>query len=157
MSEIYNALLARLESDGAGWEDAGRDYRMLLLRSSGPPTFDATHATVRDVLQHANNTEPTDGSYSRQVIPVADRTLTPDGRALQFHIDEAVDFGALTGETIGAALVYEHQVDDELPDDESIPIAFLTSSDFPLASNGAGFTVNDGADGLFEVEAVSGD
>jgi hypothetical protein len=53
---------------------------------------------------------------------------------------------------VGAALIYEHLDDDDV---HNIPIAFITSADFPKVTNGAGFTLNEHANGLFEIEGVS--
>ena len=150
MSDLYTLAVRRYLTDGILWTDSGRDYRMLLLKSSGPPTFDATHDTITNLLAHANNTECTDASYGRVAIAHGNRTVTNTGRKTQAHISAAVDFGALDVETVGAAVLYLHTGADSV----NIPIAFLTSSDFPKVANGAGFTVNDGANGLFEAEGV---
>jgi uncharacterized protein (DUF433 family) len=134
-AEIYNAGLDY--PDATEWlSDAAADIRVLLLKSSGPPTFDATHATVADVLAHANNAECDDGSYARVTVADTGRNINAATRESQLRFDAAVDFGSLTGETVGAALVYAHDTDD----DSSIPLV-LVIYDPAKVSNGAGFTV----------------
>lgn len=138
-AEIYDVAIEYPDSDE--WlADADADIRVLLLKSAGPPTFVATHATVKDVLDHANNTELTDGSYSRVTVPDEDRNVNSGTRTKQLRFAGAVDFGALTGETVGAALVYAHNTDDQDPDDQSIPLTMIIY-DPPKVANGAGFTV----------------
>ena len=151
MSDLYNVAVQRYLTTGWAWTSESNDIRMLLLKSSGPPIFVSTHATITAVKAHADNTECNDASYARRAIAHTNRTVTNTARKTQAHITSAVDFEALDVETVGAAVLYLHVGAD---DDNNIPIAFLTSTDFPIVTNGAGFTVNDGADGLFEAEGV---
>jgi hypothetical protein len=150
MSEVYNVAVQRyLTDDGMDWEGI-TDYRMLLFKAATGPTFDATHATVADVLAHVDNVE-CDCAYTYERALVGYRSVTNDGRATQAHIDQPVDFGYLDNEEVGGALIFIHVSEDA----DSIPVAFLTSDDFPITANGAGFTIDDGADGLFEAVGVA--
>jgi len=151
MAELYNTAIAQLDG-GVGWTDDTRAFRILLLKNSPSPTFVATHGTVAAVLGHADNTECTDASYGRVVVAHANRTVVPGTRKYQFHMTAAADFGALTSETVGGAILFEFITDDSA----SVPIAFMTSTNFPLVTNGAGFTLTQGANGLFEIEGVAG-
>ena len=138
--EVYvgaQHLYVRGELD---WVDASADIRVALLKSTGPPTFVAAHATLKEVLDHANNTECNDASYARVTVAAAGRNENTAGRVVQGRFNAAVDFGALTGETVGVALVYLHRTDVTDPGDASVPLA-LTIYDPVKVTNGAGFTV----------------
>ncbi len=155
MSDLYTVAVRRyLTDDGMDWAAASTDYRMLLFKQgTSGPHFDHTHATLTAVFAHEDNDECDDGTtYGRVTIAHTDRSVVNDGRKTQAHIDNPVDFDDLDNEEVGGALVYIH-VDGTLGND--IPVAFLTSTDFPITTNGAGFTIDDGSDGLFEAEGVS--
>lgn len=149
-SEKYNACVVAAVGTGVQW-DSAKDFRVLLLADDVGLTFDATHATVADVLAVAGNNEPTDVSYARVAITQANRSVVTAGRAAQGHILAAVDFGALANTTVGKALVYEHVTTDA----DSIPIVWWDSIDFPAVATGAGFTINQGASGVFQFEGVT--
>lgn len=152
-AEIYDVAIEY--PDSAEWlDDADADIRVLLLKAAGPPTFVATHATVKAVLDHANNTELTDGSYSRVTVPDTGRNVNSGTRTRQLRFDAAVDFGALTGETVGAALVYAHNTDIADPDDASIPLTLIIYNPTKVA-NGAGFTVGTTDSVVIEREGVT--
>lgn len=148
-AEIYDVAIEY--PDSVEWlSDAAADIRVLLLKSTGPPTFVATHGTVTAVLGHANNTECTDGSYARQTVPDTGRNVNSGTRKRELRFDAAVDFGALTGETVGAALVYAHDTDD----DSSIPLTLIIFGP-ALVTNGAGFTVGTTDSVVIEREGVT--
>lgn len=126
MANVYNTG-AQLAGDfdlGA----AGTDLRMLLLQSSGPPTFDRDHATVAAVLGHANNTELTATGYARTALPTAGRTTSVDQVNDRADFDNTkVTFAAIdTGQTIGAAVIYE---EGGGTDATRIPVAFYDPAD----------------------------
>lgn len=140
-AESYNAGIVEVQDTAFDWAaGAGLDIRVALLKSTGPPTFVATHATLRDVLEHADNTECDDATYGRVAVAAAGRNTNQDGRTRQYRFAAAVDFDDLNNETVGAAIVYVHNADDSLPDDQSIPLAMVIYDPAPVA-NGAGFTV----------------
>ena len=153
MSDLYNVAVRRYLTSGVAWESEGNNYQMLLFKQGASgPTFNATHTTVAAVLADEDNTECNDASYSREAIAHTNRSITNTARKTQAHIDAAIDFGALDNEEVGGALLFLYI---DTTDADNIPIAFLTSTDFPVQTNGAGFEINDGASGLFEAEGVS--
>jgi hypothetical protein len=134
-AEVYDTALHY--PDATEWlSDAAADIRALLLKSTGPPTFVATHATVADVLGHANNTECTDGSYSRPTIADTERNVNAGTRTSELRFDAAIDFGALDNETVGGLLLFAFVTNDS----DSIPLS-LVIYDPAKVTNGAGFTV----------------
>lgn len=133
-AEVYDTALEY--PDETEWLAAGTDIRVLLLKAAGPPTFDATHATVAAVLGHANNTELTDASYGRVAVAETGRNVNNGTRSSELRFDAAVDFTTLDAETVGAAVVYDHVTTDA----DSIPLTMVIF-DPDLVANGAGFTV----------------
>jgi hypothetical protein len=134
-AEVYDTALDY--PDATEWlSDAAADIRVLLLKSTGPPTFVATHATVSAVLGHANNTECDDGSYARVTIADTERNVNDGTRTSELRFDAAIDFGVLDNETVGAALIFAFVTADS----DSIPIS-LVIYDPAKVTNGAGFTI----------------
>jgi len=147
-AQIYDVAIEY--PDSTEWlSDAAADIRVLLLKSTGPPTFVATHATVADVLGHANNTELTDGSYARVTVPDTGRNVNAGTRIKELRFDAAVDFTTLDAETVGAALVFAHDTNDAA----SIPLVLIIYDPAKVA-NGAGFTVGTTDSVVIEREGV---
>lgn len=148
-SEKYDTCLASaMNGPGIQW-DSALDFRVLLLADDAGLTFDATHATVAAVLANAGNNELTDASYTRAVIQEASRSVATGSRAVEAHISSDVDFGALTNETVGMALVYQHVGAD---DSNNIPLVWWDSIDFPATADGSGFTLGESNFGVFRFQ-----
>lgn len=107
------------------------DIRCLLL--VGALTINRAHATVAAVL--AANTEAVHASYARKALGT--KTVTQDDANNRANFDAAtIDFGALTGVTPTAALIFHFITDDSA----STPIS-IHDTGFGIAANGAGYTI----------------
>jgi hypothetical protein len=141
-ANVYNRYKTLLANSA---EDLGAaTIRVLLLQSSGPPTFDETHNFVSDVTGHANNTEMTVGGYSRQDLGSLSTAADPDPTDEGLAQAQKSTFTALAaGETIGAAVVYRFGT----VDGDSEVIAFYDLADTP--TNGGDIELLwDGTDGV---------
>lgn len=126
---VYNAFKAEVLRADTDLESA--TIRCLLL--VGALTINPDHATVAAVL--AANTEAAHASYARQTL--GSKTVTQDDTNNRGVFDAAtIDFGALTGVTPTAALIYQFITNDS----DSIPIS-IHDTGFGVAANGAGYTV----------------
>lgn len=143
MANVYNVAKKRL-ADGDLDLNLPADLRMLLLQSSGPPVFNADHATITAVLGDAANTEVSVGGYSRQAL-TGEITAQDDTNDRMEASANKVTFAALAaGQTIGAAVLYD---EGGGTDGTRYPIAYYELTD--TATNGGDQEVRfSGVDGV---------
>lgn len=145
MANFYNAAKAGI---AAKTIDMDLDtFELALLRTTGPPVFNADDATMQAVLARAENTECSVASYNRQAV--ANIAITQDDTNDRALIDgDDVPFGALeTGQTIKVGLLYKVVgVSGPAGDATHIPVAWFAIADTP--TNGAAFTFQWNAAGM---------
>lgn len=157
MSSVYDVAKAGfmgVPSELSATIDLSNDtLRMALFdnESGTPYSFDATHDFVSSVFDSGTTGLEFSGTgYSRQPLAgVSISTDDTDNEGVFDHND--VTFASLDGATIAAALSYvQIGGDDTTPGNDPL-LAHLTSTDFPLTTNGGDVTLNIDTEGEINI------
>jgi len=152
MTDVYNNFKELLFNGGVDLD--GDTIRAALVSDTPAYTPDIDgEAFVNDVLDGGTTANELNATnYARKDLSI---TVTQDD-ADDEGVADATDLtwsslGGATNDTIAGVLIYkEVGADDSTPGDDPV-IAYITSSDFPLTTNGGDVTVSWAAEGVLNV------
>lgn len=161
MSDIYNGTKTAFMDGGSGnsvYQAAemplnltGDTIGVLLGSDDTAYTFNADDGDyVGDILDAGTTATEFTGSYTPQTITTP--TITEDNTNDRAEFDgDDVTFSALDGDTIQFALVAKQVGGDWTTYGNDPLVAYLTSANFPLATNGGDVTISFDAEGIVHI------
>jgi hypothetical protein len=121
------------------------DMRVLLVKTSANTTTDTEDDT--EFLSGFTTLGESNGSgYARQAL--SGEVVNDDSANNRAEFDASdVAFGALNGDTVGAALLYKHVGADSA----NMPVMYNDTGGFPVTLNGGTFTIQWNTEGIIQV------
>lgn len=121
------------------------DIRVILVDDSTSADTEEDAATISGFTTLG---ELSGTGYSRKVL--ASKAVTKDDPNDRTEWDAAdVLYSSINAGTAQAAIIYKHVNDDS----DSIPIAYIDQTDFPIITNGGDVTLNFNAEGIVQLQA----
>lgn len=161
MSDIYNGTKTAFMDGGSGssvYASAemplnltGDTLGVVLGSDDTSYTFSATDGDyIGDILDGGTTATEFTGSYTPQNL--SSKTITEDNTNNQAEFDAAdVTFSGLNNDTIQFALVGKQVGGDWTTYSDDPLVAYITSADFPLTTNGGDVTFSWASGGIVQI------
>lgn len=161
MSDIYNGTKTAFMDGGSGSSVyaaaemplnlTGDTVGVLLGSDDTAYTFTATDGDyVGDIFDGGTTATEFTGTYTPQNL--SSKTITEDNSNNRAEFDAAdVTFSSLDGDTIQFALVAKQVGGDWTSFGDDPLVAYITSADFPLTTNGGDVTISWDAEGIVQI------
>lgn len=161
MSDIYNGTKTGFMDGGSGSSVyaasemplnlTGDTIGVLLGSDDTAYSFDADDGDyVGDILDGGTTATEFTGTYTPQSI--GSKTITEDTSNNRAEFDGGdVTFSSLDGDTIQFALVAKQVGGDWTTYGNDPLVAYITSADFPLSTNGGDVTISWDAEGIVHI------
>lgn len=164
MSDIYNGTKTAFMDGGSGSSVyaagemplnlAGDTIGVKLGSDDTSYTFSATDGDYTgDIFDGGTTATEFSGSgYTRTDGDLSSKTITEDNSNNRAEFDAAdVTFSGLDGDAIQFALVDKQVGGDWTSSGDDPIVAYITSSDFPLTTNGGDVTISWDAEGIVHI------
>lgn len=161
MSDIYNGTKTAFMDGGSGssvyaaaempLDLTGDTIGVLLGSDDTAYTFDAADGDyVGDILDSGTTATEFTGSYTPQAL--ANATINEDNSndRAEFDADD-VTFSSLNNDTIQFALLGKQVGGDWTTYGDDPLVAYITSTEFPLTTNGGDVTINWDSNGIIHI------